>query len=190
MFFLRRISVLFLSLAALAGCGSAAGPFEMSTATTQVVGDALPPDPQTEFLFNPQQQAAEGIVTAQIVEEYINRQELLIEDFEIVNEFPGVGPIRMVLNPNMESTATIYRLNLNNQLEGTHTMTLNLIVETPDQNLTYENVILSNTQAVLTLQGALPILGFYLAGQAMELQTLDLTVTIPAELVTSPYDPL
>ncbi len=130
---IKKMSVVLLSLGSLVGCGSAAGPFEMSTATTQVVGDALPPDPQVEFLFDPQQQSAEGIVTAQIVEEYVNRQELLIEDFEIVNEFPGIGPIRMVLNPNMESTATIYRLNLNNQVEGTHTMTLNLIVETPDQ---------------------------------------------------------
>jgi hypothetical protein len=68
-------------------------------------------------------------------------------------------------------------------------MTLNLIVETQDQNLTYDNVVLASDDATLRLTQSLPILGFLFGGQNKQLQTLSLEVTLPASLVTSREDP-
>jgi len=171
----------------ISACGSPGDPFEMATTTTQVVGDLEPP--AEKFLFDPEEQSAQGTLTAQVEETFINRRTLTIQAFEIINNFSSVGPIRMVLNPNFESTATIYRLNMQNQVAGTHTMTLFLIVETADQNLTYDNVMLASDQAVLELAQDLPILGFLFDDEAKQLQTLGLSVTVPAQLIDSPFDP-
>lgn len=159
----------------------------MAVNTTQVVGD---PDPTTfKLIVDPDQLTVMGTLTAQITEQFSDRQDLLIEDFFVESDFSGVGPIRLVLNPNFESTATVFKLNSNNQVAGTHTMTLFLIIETPEQNLTYENVMLSSKEATLVLDGTLPIFPFLVNGETKIFQTLDLSVTIPASLVSNQVDP-
>lgn len=160
----------------------------MATASTSVVGDAG--SGNVQFLVNPEEDTGEGILTAQITEVFANRRDIVIEAFQLGLEFPSVGTINIVLNPNEESTGTIYRLNSNNQVAGTHTMNLNLIVETPEQNLVLNNVMLSSDTATLDLTIPLPILGFQFEGDAKEIQILSLLVTIPANLITGTEDPL
>lgn len=181
----------FLALSALllafAACASDPGPFEMSTSTTMVAGDA--PASPVQFIVNPVQETGDGTLTAQLVDEFNNRRVLDITDFNIELEFPGIGPVALRLNPNFSSTATVYKLNFNNQPAGTHTMTLFLIVETPDQNLTLDNVQLASDTATLTLVNPLPVLSFLLDGQQKQLQILSLQAVIPAQLISSNIDP-
>jgi len=170
-------------------CGTSGAPFEMANSVTMVVGD---PDNLSfeKFITNGQEKTATGVVTAQIDQEFNNRRVLVIESFNASTDFDGVGTISVVLNPNLDSSATIFKLNTDNQPSGTNTMTLNLIVETPDQNLTYDNVELSGQNATLTLSQGLASIGFILNGQNKVLQTLGLTVQVPASLITSDDDPL
>ncbi len=172
----------------VAGCGSDGAPFEMATATTMVLGDAG--SGNVQFLINPEESSGSGILTAQITEEFANRRNLVVEAFDMPIEFASVGTLRLVLNPNLESTGTVYRLNSNNQVAGTHTMDLNLILETPDQNLVVSNVMLSSDTATLSLTIPLPTLSFQFMGESKELQTLSLTVVIPVQLITGTEDPL
>lgn len=171
-----------------AACGSDGAPFEMSTASTMVVGDAG--NGNVQLLVNPESSEGTGTLTAQIVEEFSNRRDLVVDAFDLPVEFADVGTLRLVLNPNLESTATVYRLNSNNQVAGTHTMNLNLILETPEQNLVLNDVMLSSDTATLSLTIPLPILGFQDMGQSKEVQILSLTVVIPATLITGREDPL
>lgn len=168
-------------------CTSDPGPFEMSTSTTMVIGDA--PTSPVQFIINPVQEDGEGTLTAQILEQFSDRRLLSIESFDIEMDFPGIGPVAIRLNPNFESTATVFFLNSNNQPAGIHSMTLFLIVETPDQNLTLDNVVLASDTATLTLVDPLPILTFFLQGEQKQMQILSLEAVIPAQLITSQQDP-
>lgn len=185
---MNKLLIFCTFLLILPACGSDGGPFEMASSTTQVVGDAEATTVQ--FLSNPEEQTGNGTMTAQVDEVFFDRQTLFVEGFEINLDFDGVGPVRVVLNPNMTSTATVYKLNQNNQVFGTHTMNLNLIVETPDQNLTYNNVLLASKNATVILDQLLPILNFQFNGETKQLQTLAMSVTIPAQLIVSNEDPL
>jgi hypothetical protein len=168
-------------------CGSDPGPFQMSTSTDMVIGDAQVTPVQ--FIVNPEEQTGEGTLTAQTVEEFSDRRVLSIQSFDLELNFPGIGPVTLVLNPNFESTATVFMLDSANQPAGTHTMTLFLIVETPDQNLTLDNVVLQSNTATLTLANPLPTLSFFLNGVQKQMQILSLTAVIPAQLITSNQDP-
>ena len=168
-------------------CASDPGPFEMSTSTTMVVGEA--PGNPVQFIVNPVQQSGEGVLTAQTIDQFNDRRVLSIDSFDIELDFPGIGPVAIRLNPNFESTATVFLLNSNNQPAGTHNMTLFLIVETPDQNLTLDNVTLASDSATLSLMDPLPILSFLFQGQQQQMQILSLEAVIPAQLITSTQDP-
>lgn len=185
---LSSLIILLFSLG-ISACGSSGGPFEMATQTTMVVGDSGGGSP-VQFISNPEEVTAQGVVGAQVDQVFNDRQTLIIESFEIIANFSSVGAVRLVLNPNMSSTATVYKLNSNNQPFGTHTMTLNLIVETQDQNLTIDNVMLASESATLVLTQNLFPLSFLFEGQSKELQILSLEVIVPAFLITSNEDPL
>lgn len=162
-------------------------PFEMAVTTEQVVGD--PDSSPIKFIVDPEQETATGTLTAQIDREFINSRTLIVESLMVESEFAGVGTIRLHLNPNFDSTATVFKLNRNNEPNGVNTMTLFIIIETPDQNLTYDNVQLIGPSATLILEGTLPVLTFQLDGEAKVFQTLNFSVVIPAGLITSDEDP-
>jgi hypothetical protein len=182
---LKGIFLISLMMTALA-CSSDPGPFEMSTTTDMVIGDAQ--GSPVHFIVNPEEQTGEGTMTAEVVQEFPNRRLLSIQSLDLVLDFPGIGPVDLVLNPNFESTATVYLLDANNQLLGTHSMTLFLIVETPDQNLTLDNVLLESDTATLSLVDPLPVLSFFLDGVQKQMQILSLQVVIPAQLITNNQD--
>jgi hypothetical protein len=64
-------------------------------------------------------------------------------------------------------------------------MNLNLVIQTPEQNLVLSNVSLESDTALLQLAEDLPTLGFFVQGQPKELDLADLNVLIPPELITS-----
>jgi hypothetical protein len=177
------VGLLYLASA----CGSDPGPFEMSTSTTMVIGEA--PSSPVQFIINPEEQSGQGVLSADIAQQFSNRRDLTIQSFDIELDFPGVGPVAIRLNPNFESTATVFMLNFNNQPAGTHTMNLFLIIETPDQNLTLDNVQLASNTATLTLVDPLPVLTFFFQGQPKQLQITSLQAVIPAQLISSLIDP-
>ncbi len=155
---------------------------------TVVIGDAGSGSP-IKFLFNPETQNANGTLQAQIIEEFDNRFELEILNFEIDAQFSNVGPIQIVLDPNLDSTMTVYKLNSNNQVSGTHQANLNLIVQTPDQNLVFQDVLLESETATLSLANPLPVTGFLFQGNAMEINITNLQLTLEPGLVIGDFDP-
>lgn len=213
---LHAFSVFFL-LFNLIACGDGGGPFAMDTSATAVVGDTSSAlvfpemaewelfsleelealeteltdyllDP-VKLLVNPEEATNSGTLTAQVVQDFSNRRTIVIKNFDIELEFASVGLVHFTLNPNMESTGTIYKLNKNNQPFGTHNIILNLIVETAEQNLTYNNVMLASDNATLELVQTLPILTFEFAGSSKQIQTLALSAVVPAQLINSDFDP-
>lgn len=185
--FVKFLFCIVLISLAFSACGSDGGPFEMATMSTAVVGN---PDANVHFIADPEDASGSGTLTAQIDEEFFDRRTLIITDFSLTLNYDSIGPVNYYLNPNLESTAVVYKLNANNQVFGTHTMNLNLILETPDQNLTLDNVMLASDTATLTLAQPLPILTFQFNGENKQIQILSLTAVIPAELITSNEDPL
>lgn len=179
---------IFLLLLGLFGCGSEAGPIEWATQATMVVGDQG--GGAVQFLVNPEELTSEGTLTVQVDTEFNDRTTYIVQSYEIVFDFESVGTIRLVLNPNLESNVTVYKLNRNNQPSGTHTMNLNLIIETPEQNLVLNDLVLQSKSATLTLTQNLFPLNFDFMGEDKELQILALQATIPAFLITSDEDPL
>lgn len=206
----------FLLFFNLVACGSEGGPVVMATSATAVVGEltqgasvvlsaeegdlaALSEEALTaladllenplQTLTNSEESSSSGTLTAQITQDFPNRRSIVIENFNIEMEFANVGMVRFTLNPNLESTGTIFKLNRDNEPFGEHNMILNLVVETAEQNLTYDNVMVASETATLTLTQALPILSFEFAGTTMQLQTLALSVVVPASLITSDFDP-
>ena len=99
--------------------------------------------------------------------------------------FSNVGTINITLDPNNPSSATIFKVNSNGNPEGTHVMDLNLVIQTPDQNLVLSGVTLSTETSLLQLDEDLPTLGFFFQNEAMELDLSSLNVVIPPELITS-----
>jgi hypothetical protein len=181
--FIKGIFLLGLVILGSA-CSSDPGPFEMSASTTMVIGEA-----PTSPVQNPVEVSGEGVITGQIIEQFNNRRVLAIDSFDIEMDFPGIGPVAIRLNPNFQSTATVFMLNSSNQPAGTHTMNLFLIVETPDQNLTFDDVLLASDTATLSLVDPLPTLTFFFQGQPHQVQILSLQAVIPAQLITSTQDP-
>lgn len=181
------LTVAMLVPFALTACGSSGEPFTMVTTATIVVGDAGPSP--FSFLVDPVTQTVEGGLVADVVNELSDRWELTVLDLDVTANFDGIGPINLVLDPNFESTATVFKLNRNNQPSGTNTMTLSLIVETPDQNLTFSTLALSSNDAILTLDQDLPEIDFFFQGQAKALDLSSLQILIPSELIVSTEDP-
>ena len=180
-------SLLILFSLSMIGCGGSGEPFTMVTTSTIIIGD---PGPSSfSFLVDPIQQTVEGGLTADVVNELNDRWELVVQDLEVVANFDGIGQISLVLDPNFESTATVYKLNRNNQPFGTNTMTLSLIVETPEQNLTFSQLALSSNNAILTLNQDLPLIDFFVQGQPKQIDLASLQVLIPSELIISTEDP-
>lgn len=168
-------------------CGGSGEPFTMVTTATIIVGDAGPSP--VSFLVDPVQQTVEGGLVADVVNELSDRWELTVLSLDVTANFDGIGPINLVLDPNFESTATVFKLNRNNQPAGTNTMTLSLIVETPDQNLTFSQLALSSDTATLSLDQDLPAIGFFFEGQPKEIDLSSLQILIPSELIVSTEDP-
>jgi len=183
----KKLCLTLLFPLLISGCGEGTDVFEMAASTTMAIGAAeISP---VQFIVDPETQTGDGILMAQVNESFSNRRTLSIEELKIELQYDNIGTVRVHLNPNLESTATVYRLNQNNQLFGTHNMLLNIIVETPDQNLTVDNVMLASDTATLTLVEPIPNLSFLFQGTQETLQTLSFQVVIPAELITSPFDP-
>jgi len=178
----------FLPIFALCSCGSGSDPFTMDTNATLFVGDPSPVTP-LQFLINPEQQSSDGQLTAEIDQEFTDHFELTITELEIDFDFADVGPIQIVLDPNKTSTATVFKLKLNGNPAGTHTMTLNLIIQTPEQNLVLDDVSFSSTTNLLSLDQALPSLGFFVQGVGKELDISTMQVSIPPSLNISDRDP-
>ncbi|MFO1463945.1 MAG: hypothetical protein U1F66_09195 [bacterium] len=174
---------LLASMLSLGACGSSGQPFVMDVTATMIVGDAGP------SLINPVQQIVTGNLTAEVTDELHDRFELEITDFQVNSNFAGVGDINMVLDPNFTSTATVFKLNRNNNPFGTNTMDLSLIVETPDQNLTLSHLSLSSNNATLELAQDLPPLNFFVGGQPKEFDLSALAIQIPVQLIVSTGDP-
>ena len=178
-----KFSVLFiLYLVFFPSCGSQGHPFEMSAQATAVVGEA--------GLLNPEQQSAQGLVTAQLEEDFFDRSVLVIQSFDLLLEFANVGPVLLSLNPEAVSTAVIYKLNRNNQLFGTHTMNLNLLMTSAEQSLVLGEIQLSGNVATLTLNQDVPIFNFSLDSIVRQIQFLDIQVVVPTEFITSNEDPV
>lgn len=169
---------LFLALNA---CGSGGEPFLMDVQSDLVV---TAPDPDSLDV-----EVAVGDVEAEIAQEFNNRFDLDILSLHATATFPGIGDINLVLDPNFPASATVYKLNRNNNPLGTNIMSVSLIAETPEQNLTYSNLTLSSDSASLQLDQDLPPLTFFFQGQPMQLDLSTLQVQIPASLITSNIDP-
>lgn len=178
----RFLCVLALPLfLALAACGSGGEPFLMDVQSDLIV---IPPDPDSLDV-----EVAVGDVEAEIVKELNDRFELDVLSLNATANFPGIGAINLVLDPNFTANATVYKLNRNNNPFGTNTMNVSLIAETPEQNLTFSNLTLSSDSASLQLDQDLPPLTFFFEGQAMQLDLSTLQVQIPASLIVSNIDP-
>ncbi|MCE9625009.1 MAG: hypothetical protein K8R69_06090, partial [Deltaproteobacteria bacterium] len=87
------------------------------------------------------------------------------------------------------STATVFKLNRNNNPAGTNVMDLSLIIETPEQNLTVSHISLSSNDALLELAQDLAPITFFVGGQAKEIDLSALEVQIPFQLISSDFDP-
>jgi len=171
-------------------CGSSGGPFPMNTQAIIFVGDPNPAIVNNiEFIINPEQQSGSGQLTAEIESEDINSFDLSIQSFNITLNYASIGPVTLVLDPSLPSTATIFKLNLNGKPEGTHQMTLNLIAQTADQNLALSNLLLTGDTNNLTLSGTVPELGFTFQGQPKVLDLTNLQVQVPGSLNISNQDP-
>jgi hypothetical protein len=180
---LAGVSLLFLT-----GCGNSGGVFTMEVASTIFVGDPLSATPSPTPSQNPEQQEANGTLEAQVSDTFANRSELEISSFDMSADFAGVGTIHFVLDPHFTSTATVFKLDCNNKPLGVNTMDLSLIVETPDQNLTYTHIDLESPTAILALAQNLPTLNFFVQGQPKQLDLSALLVTIPSQLISSECD--
>ena len=167
----------------LAGCGGAAGPFAMTTDATMFVGGADAASPFA-FIVNPEEQGADGDLMAAINTEFPDRYLLDLTSLNLTFNFANVGSILITLDPNNPSSATIFKVNSSGNPEGTHMMDLNLVIQTPEQNLVLPGVSLSTETALLQLDEDLPTLGFFFQNQAMELDLSSLNVVIPPELIT------
>jgi len=179
--------ILFVASLFFTACGSSGQPFVMDTNATIIVGDSGPSS--VEFLINPVQQIAPGTLTADIDQELNDRFNLAVTDFSVTTTFDGVGSINLVLDPNFASTATVFKLNRNNNPFGTNVMDLSLIVETPEQNLTLSHISLSSNDALLELAQDLPPITFFVGGQPKEFDLSALEVQIPVQLISSGFDP-
>ena len=186
---LRQLTfpLFFLVSLGLTACGGSGEPFEMVTTATIIIGDAGP-NPFS-FLVNPIQETSQGQMTADVVNELNDRWDLTVLDLSVTLDFAGIGPVNIVLDPNFESSATVFKLNRNNQPSGINQMTLSVIIETPDQNLTYSQMSLSSNTATLALDEDLPTLDFFFQGQPKELDFSSLEILIPSELIHSTEDP-
>jgi hypothetical protein len=182
----RILSFFFLAWlgAGLGGCGGVSGPFDMMTDATVFVGDPSPVAPLA-FLVNPIEQSVLGDLTAEIETEFPDRFALNPTSLNLTFDFAGIGVIIITLDPNNPSSATVFKLNSSNRPSGTNTMNLNLVIQTPEQNLVLSNVSLESDTALLQLAEDLPTLGFFVQGQPKELDLADLNVLIPPELITS-----
>ncbi len=187
----KIISLLLIcSIPLLSACGNDGEPFEMDMSSTMVVGDPEPAaSTSAKAILNPSQQEVDGIMEAVITNELSDRFEIEVLAVNMTATFPDVGEIRLVLNPNFESSGTIFKLNRNNNLFGMHNFNLNLIIETPDQNLTLDDLTLENNTAVLPVVGDLPLLNFFVNDQPKQLDILQLELTIPSNLVITTDDP-
>jgi hypothetical protein len=189
--FRSQLFLIIFSLLAcfqLPHCGEGGEPFEMVMNATIIVGDAEP-DGGIKAISNPTQETVEGIAEGVITLELHDRFEVEILSVDISTTFPEIGEVRLVLNPNFVSSGTVFKLNRNNNLFGNHSFILNLIVETPDQNLTIDDITLEANNAVLTVVGDLPTLGFLFEGQSKEIDILNLELLIPSQLVVTTDDP-
>jgi len=164
----------------LSACGSSGQPFVMDVQSDLLV---TAPDPDSVVV-----ETAIGSIEADIADEFNDRFELDVFNLDATAAFPGLGDVRLVLDPNFPAFATVYKLNRNNQPFGTNTMNLSLIVETPEQNLTFSELTLSSESASLKLDQDLPPLTFFFQGQAMEIDLSTLQVQIPASLIVSNFD--
>ncbi len=172
----------------LSYCGGGGQPFNMDVNATIFIGDPSPASP-FQFIVNPEQQNPEGTMTAQIGTEFIDRTTLDILSLDLSAEF-SIGTVRITLDPANPSTATVFKLDGANRPFGTHTMNLNLIIETPDQNLVLSDVTLDCDTALLALAEDVPTLVFFLQGDIpKEIDLSALTVLVPASLITSDQDP-
>ncbi len=172
----------------LFGCGKAE-PFLIAANSTMFVGDPSPATPLA-FIVNPEEQGTTGTVDAEIATVFPDRVDLAILSLSLTFQFDSVGTINLSLDPNNPSSATIFELDGSNKSSGTNTMTLNLIIETPDQSLSLPGVLLEGDSALLELAENLPTLGFSFQGQSKELDLSSLNVVVPAELINSDVDPL
>jgi len=176
------LAVFALSFFGFSACGNSGEPFTMDVTSTLIVSDASP------STNNPVQQIVDGTLHAQVTNEFRDRFELEIMDFEVDANFDGVGPITLVLDPNFASTATVFKLNRSNTPFGTNTMNLSLIVETPEQNLTLSQMSLSSDNATLELAQNLPTLNFFVGGQPKQFDLSALAIQIPVQLIVSTGD--
>ncbi|HCU25637.1 MAG TPA: hypothetical protein DF383_11535 [Deltaproteobacteria bacterium] len=178
-FLLRTPLLVFQSLFLLfylSACGGGADPIPMPVNATIFIDEA--------------EVGTGGSLTAVIQEEFTNRYFMEVTELQTGGEFPGLGPVNIRLNPDLVSTATVYKLNVqNNKPFGTHQMNLNLLIETPEQILTLNDVLLMSNTALLTLAEDLPTLSFSFEGQTMAIDISALEVLIPSYLVSSTEDP-
>ncbi|HKY64330.1 MAG TPA: hypothetical protein VJR29_13030 [bacterium] len=178
----RLFCALALSISLiLSACGSGGQPFLMDVQSDLIV-TATNPDSLVI-------QTAVGTLEAEIVQEFNDRFELDVFNLNASATFPDLGPINLVLDPNFPASATVYKLNRNNNPSGTNTMRLSLIIETPEQNLTLSDLTLSSNSASLQLDQDLPPLTFFFQGQPMQIDLSTLQVQIPASLIVSFFDP-
>jgi len=175
-------------IAVLAGIGlnacGAAEPFNMPSDAIMFVGQPSPVQP-IEFIVDPVQQAASGTMNAEIEDVFPDRTTLSLLSLNLTFNFDGIGDIVLTLDPNRPSSATVFPLNASGNPTGLSTMDLNLVIETPDQNLVLEGVLLQGESAILQLAIDLPSLGFFFQGMPQELDLAAMSVVLPNELILS-----